>query len=133
MTTCCFLLSVFFSKAKQAVVFCMVMWIDLYIPYFLTLKQSYKWKLLACISTNTALAYAFDAIFYEFQGAEEKQEWYIIMPKIIIFCFKIIFQNKIRIKITILFNNNVKENTKHKLNLRCIRFLTYGHVDISLQ
>lgn len=75
-TTCCFVVSAFCSKANIASISGMVMWSILYIPYYLTLNLSTVWKTLACLCPNSALTYAFDVIFYDFQDQNSKREWY---------------------------------------------------------
>lgn len=78
MTTYCFMLSVFFSKANTAAAVAGLMWFVLYVPFSFTqqnyVQMSLTSKLIACISSNTAMAYGFQLIL-RFEGTGEGLQW----------------------------------------------------------
>lgn len=78
MTTYCFMLSVFFSKANTAAAVAGLMWFVLYVPFSFTqqnyIQMSLTSKLIACISSNTAMAYGFQLIL-RFEGTGEGLQW----------------------------------------------------------
>ncbi|XP_055298016.1 phospholipid-transporting ATPase ABCA3-like isoform X5 [Sitodiplosis mosellana] len=78
MTTFCFMLSVFFSKANTAAAVAGLVWFILYVPFSFTqqnyVQLSLRSKLIACISSNTAMAYGFQLIL-RFEGTGEGLQW----------------------------------------------------------
>lgn len=78
MTTYCFMLSVFFSKANTAAAVAGLVWFILYVPFSFTqqnyVQLSLRSKLIACISSNTAMAYGFQLIL-RFEGTGEGLQW----------------------------------------------------------
>lgn len=78
MTTYCFMLSVFFSKANTAAAVAGLTWFILYVPFSFT-QQNYEQmsmtsKLIVCLSSNTAMAYGFQLIL-RFEGLGEGLQW----------------------------------------------------------
>lgn len=78
MTTYCFMLSVFFSKANTAAAVAGLVWFVLYVPFSFT-QQNYAQMSLAskftvCLSSNTAMAYGFQLIL-RFEGNGEGLQW----------------------------------------------------------
>lgn len=78
MTTFCFMLSVFFSKANTAAAVAGLMWFVLYVPFTFTqqnyAQMSLSSKLTVCLSSNTAMAYGFQLIL-RFEGIGEGLQW----------------------------------------------------------
>lgn len=78
MTTFCFMLSVFFSRANTAAAVAGLLWFFLYVPFSFTqanyMTLSYAHKLMACLSSNTAMAYGFQLIL-RFEGVGEGLQW----------------------------------------------------------
>lgn len=78
MTTFCFMLSVFFSRANTAAAVAGLVWFFLYVPFSFTqanyMTLSYAHKLMACLSSNTAMAYGFQLIL-RFEGVGEGLQW----------------------------------------------------------
>lgn len=78
MTTYCFMLSVFFSKANTAAAVAGLMWFISYVPFSFT-QQNYEQmsmasKVMVCMSSNTAMAYGFQLIL-RFEGLGEGLQW----------------------------------------------------------
>lgn len=56
------MLSVLFSKANVASATAGAVWFVLYVPYLCTIQFETLWKFVACIGTNSAMAYGFEMI-----------------------------------------------------------------------
>lgn len=78
MTTFCFMLSVFFSRANTAAAVAGLLWFFLYVPFSFTqanyMTLTYGQKLMSCLSSNTAMAYGFQLIL-RFEGVGEGLQW----------------------------------------------------------